>query len=80
MFESRAQDIGMTGGRSPKALAARTKRSLAKIRERLVELATPYQDVDSNVQFELDELVDHFDEFAKTLDDVTEWLNEEAGT
>ena len=80
MFETRAQEIGLIGGRSPKALAARTKRSLDKMRARLVELAAPYQDVNSNIQLELDALVTQFDEFATTLDGVTEWLLEEAGT
>ncbi len=78
MFESRAQQLGLIGLKSPKAMVARSKRTLKKVREQLSALAAPYEDIDSNVQFELDGLIAKFDEFAQYLDDTAKWLGEEA--
>lgn len=78
MFESRAQKLGLTGSRSPKSMAARTKRSLNKHRAALEKLAAPYEEINSGVQLELDELMAKFDEFAQCLDETVEWLGEEA--
>ena len=78
MFETRAQRLGLVGARSPKAMAARTKRSIAKIRERIEALAAPYAEIDEGVEYDLQELLDRFDEFAERIDETVEWLQEEA--
>lgn len=78
MFESRAQKLGLVGARSPKAMASRTKRSLRSIRARIETLAAPYEEIDSNVELIHEELLAKFDEFEKSLDEVADWMNEEA--
>ncbi|MCR9260738.1 MAG: hypothetical protein NXH95_13505 [Pseudomonadaceae bacterium] len=78
MFESRAQKLGLIGGRSPKSMAARTKKQLNNIRGKLTTLAAPYADIDNNIDLELNALLGEFDEFAAAIDDTVEWLLEEA--
>lgn len=78
MFESRAQNLGLVGGRSPKAMAARTKRSLVSIRARIEKLALPYAEIDEGVEIQLQDLLVEFDEFENKITETAEWLLEEA--
>ena len=76
LFPSRAQDLNV----KPKVLLARTKKSLAHHRQALEKIALPYIDVDNSVQWALDELMEHFDDFEKHVIGTAEWLNEQIGT
>jgi|GEM_PF-6514352 len=76
LFPSRAQDLNV----KPKVLLARTKKSLNHYRAKLEQLALPYIDVDNSVQWALDELMEHFDDFEKHVIGTAEWLNEQIGT
>ena len=78
MFETRAQQIGLTGGRNPKAMAARTKKSLVSIRTRIEGLAAPYAEIDNGVELELQDLLNRFDDFEQKINETTEWLLDEA--
>ncbi len=78
MFESRAQKLGLVGARSPKQMAARSKRSIASIRSRIEALSAPYEDIDEGVRIELDELMAAFDQFEQKLNETVQWLLDEA--
>jgi len=78
MFESRAKKLGLVGNRSPKSMAARTKKSINKIKERIEVLAAPYAEIYNPLELDLQSLLDHFDEFAASIDEAIEFLEEEA--
>lgn len=74
LIETRAEAIGV----KPKVLAARTKRSLKGIRERISQLAVPWEEINDGLRLEVEELLAHFDEFERSIDETVEWLNEAA--
>lgn len=64
-------------GVKPKVLAARTRRSLRGLRERIDALAAPWMDIDDNIRLEVDELLAQFDEFERSIEETVKWLHEE---
>ena len=60
----------------PKVLAARTKRSLKSIRERISKLAEPWAEIDDNLRLAVSDLLAEFDDFERSIDDTVEWLHE----
>ena len=71
---TRAQQIGC----KPKVLAARVKRSSKKIREQIARLSAPFEEINDGLRLEASELLAHFEEFEKSIDETVEWLNEPA--
>lgn len=63
---------------SPKRLAARTKKSVANIREKTEQLAAPWADVDNSVEGALCQLMIAFDEFENRIDQSVKFLLETA--
>lgn len=78
MFESRAEKLGLTGSRSPKSMAARTKRQINTIREKIAKLSQPWEEIDCGLELEVAELLGHFDEFTRSIENTADWLLEEA--
>lgn len=74
LIETRAEAIGV----KPKVLAARTKRSLKNIREKITALSAPWEEINDGLRLEVQELLDHLDEFERSVDETVEWLNEAA--
>ena len=74
LHQTRAEAIGC----KPKVLAARTKRSLKSIRERISKLAAPWEEIDDNLRLEVDELLAQLDAFEESIDETVEWLHETA--
>ena len=74
LHQTRAEAIGC----KPKVLAARTKRSLKSIRERISKLATPWEEINDNLRLEVPELLARFDAFEESIDETVDWLNQTA--
>lgn len=70
---TRAQMFGIR----PRMMAERTKRQLAKLREKSASLAEPWFEFDGSVQTAADELAHAFDAFMAHLDGTVEYLNEQ---
>jgi len=74
LFPTRSEQIGI----KPRVLAARTRKSLGSIRERIEELSRPWVEIDNSIEGARDELVAQFDEFARSIEESIRWLEEEA--
>ena len=74
LHRTRAEAIGC----KPRVRAARTKRSLQSIRERIFKLSAPWEEINDNLRLSVDELLDQLDEFEQEIDDTVEWLHETA--
>lgn len=70
---TRAQMFGIR----PRMMAERTKRQLAKLREKAALLAEPWYEFDGSVQTAADDLARAFDTFAAHIDGSVEYLNEQ---
>lgn len=77
LFPTRG-DLLLPANVTPRRLAARTKRSLTSIRQRIEALSGPWIEVDGAVEFELESLLDAFDRFERTIDGSVKYLNEPA--
>lgn len=74
MFPTRAEQLNI----KPRVLAARTKKSLASLRERIKELSAPWIEIDNSIDGAQDALLAAFDQFEKDIDGSIEWLGEDA--
>jgi len=61
---------------TPRRLAARTKRNISHVRKKIQQLADPWIDVDSAIEFAVDELLVHLDEFEGRVDESITYLEE----
>ena len=73
--KTRAENIGI----KPKVLAARTKRSLSSIREKIEKLSMPWMEIDNSVDGALDELIAAFDQFERCIQGSIDYLNDREG-
>ena len=74
LHQTRAEAIGC----KPKVLASRTRRSLKEIRKRISALAAPWEEINSGLTLEVDELLAALDAFEESIEETVKWLHETA--
>lgn len=74
---TRASQI-LAHGMTPKKLAAKTRRKIAFIRQKISELSAPWQDIDNSMASAESDLMAAFDVFEARLNDSVKYLEEAA--
>lgn len=75
MLPTRGQ-YALPGNKTPKQLAAQTKRQMAQIRANIEKLSEPWADVDNSVDGAKDQLMAAFEDFERHINGAVQYLLE----